>query len=336
MHICHIHHICYISYIVHILYIQHIVHCIQVLTYGFERLQAFWMTMSCRMNRILASLHMQTLNVQTLPCHRRSWLKLPCFSCNGICCIWDCFYLRMRWMLKKWLDLVTSDSQWVQIMHMICNVRYVDNMNMLNILNIQNKCISRQPGAYFCPGKNMQNMQNMLFNMYILYILHILWLIMHRTRHFWTLCVWRNLTPHRATCVFTPLFWLDIQNIWVWCVFLHGHWYPRNCSYPIARTMCSSGCQASLMEHFSWGLTISVLQVASSFLNRYNDLRGNENTQMCMCFSSGGIQRSQETRLYFAYSLYCAYIAYSCYDFIWLLHSLDGCVKKWYLPLAIV
>ena len=55
--------------------------------------------------------------------------------------------------------------------------------------------------AYLCPGKNMQNMLNMLFNMYILYILHILWFIMHRTRHFWTLCVWRNPTPPRATFV---------------------------------------------------------------------------------------------------------------------------------------
>ena len=83
--------------------------------------------------------------------------------------------------------------------------------------------------------------------------------MMHRTRHFWTLCVWRTRlgTPRRATFVFTPHFWLAIQNIGVWWAYLHGHLYPRNCSYPIARTMCSSGRQASLMERFSWGSTIS-------------------------------------------------------------------------------
>ena len=47
----------------------------------------------------------------------------------------------------------------------------------------------------------MQNMHNIFFHYHILYILHICWLVMHRTRHFWTLCVWRNPTPPRATFV---------------------------------------------------------------------------------------------------------------------------------------
>ncbi len=70
-----------------------------------------------------------------------------------------------------------------------------------------------------------------------------------------------------------------------------------------------------------------VLQVASSFLNQYTDQRGNENTQLCICFCAGGILLSPETRLYCAYS---AYSAYSCYDFSWLLHSLVGCVPVYH------
>ncbi len=90
-------------------------------------------------------------------------------------------------------------------------------------------------------------------------------------------------------------------------------------------------CVRPAARHLWWSVLAEdrqylVLQVASPFFNRYDDRRGNENTLMCICFSAGGIQRSQETRLYFAYSLYCAYTAYSCYDFIWLLHSLVGCV----------
>ncbi len=38
------------------------------------------------------------------------------------------------------------------------NGDYLSNMlnkNMLNMLNMQNMCISTQPGAYLCPGKNV-------------------------------------------------------------------------------------------------------------------------------------------------------------------------------------
>ncbi len=139
----------------------------------------------------------------------------------------------------------------------------------------------------------------------------ICWLMMHRTRHFWTLCVWRNRTPPGATFVFTPLFGLSIQNIRVWCAFLHGHLYPRNCSNPIARTMCSSGRQASLTERFSWGSTISG-SASCLFFSQSIQWLTREDARMWICFSAGGIQRSPETRLYSANSVYCAYTAYVC------------------------
>jgi hypothetical protein len=47
--------------------------------------------------------------------------------------------------------------------------------NMLNMLNMYNMCISTKPGAYLCPGKNMQNMQNIFCSIaYFAYFAYLL------------------------------------------------------------------------------------------------------------------------------------------------------------------
>ncbi len=46
--------------------------------------------------------------------------------------------------------------------------------------------------------------------------------MVHRTGHFWVLCVSRNLTPHRVTFVFTRLSLFLKKNIGKQCSFLHG------------------------------------------------------------------------------------------------------------------
>ena len=150
--------------------------------------------------------------------------------------------------------------------------------------------------------------------------------MMHRTRHFWTLCVWRTRTPRRATFVFTPHFWLAIQNIGVWCAYLHGHLYPRNCSYPIARTMCSSGRQASLMERFSWGSTISGSVSCFSFFQSIRwptrDWK-RTNVHMFHCWRNTKVTEDQVIFCIFCILyIYCIFLLW----FFWLLCSLVGCV----------
>ncbi len=141
-------------------------------------------------------------------------------------------------------------------------VRYVYNKNISNMLNMQNKCVSRQPGHTYAPVRICRICEIWFQYVYSVYSAYFVTYPAQNKALLDTLRLKKSNTTQGHICLYSTL--------------LIGH----------------------------------------TFLNRYDDQRGNENARTCTCFSAGGIQRSQETRLYFAYSVYCAYTAYSCCEFI--------------------
>ncbi len=206
---------------------------------------------------------------------------------------------------------------------------------MLNMLNMQNMCIFTQPGAWLCPGTNMQNMQNILsICMLCIFCIFVdLW------------CTEQGTSGHSASeeIQHHPGPHLSLLHSSDWAYKTSGcdaHFFMAICTQEIAAIQSRGLCVHLAARHLWRSVSAEdqqymVLQVASSFLNRYDDQCGNENTLLCLCFCAGGIPRSLEIRLYCAFSVYSAYSAYSCYDFVWLLSSLVGCVPVHHRILAL-
>ncbi len=98
---------------------------------------------------------------------------VTCRLISGILCIlcistiFDIFYIYRNF--DKWTG--EPHPSWHIDVHGILMfmaffkvIRCVYYTNMLNMLNMYNMCISTKPGAYLCPGKNMQNIHNILFH----------------------------------------------------------------------------------------------------------------------------------------------------------------------------
>ncbi len=91
-------------------------------------------------------------------------VKLPCFSFDGICYIGDGFHLRMWWMSKKWLDLVTSKYIscifYIFCIFIIFQLYYVYLTYSFDLFRYQEQCLvvfpfkNKHDHPFMATGKN--------------------------------------------------------------------------------------------------------------------------------------------------------------------------------------